>query len=249
MKKTLIAFLMALLALSAAQDNTVTDAKRGFVLRFREFLFRQLPGGIYRFNLKSPGSKVYVASKQQGIELYAPVIDVDALALKSREVNTVKTATATGGIRAIRTALDGRSDITGKTGKYAMARDGGTLKVAGPVRIINFSRKDQRTLDATGSSLVVNLNGEGAMNDATLEGPVSIKVRQPARGGREAGYMTVTGQRMVLAQTTKSGTVTITGNVRMNGVSGGFTFDNVFKRLVLVLDSNYEITNISGDAK
>ena len=247
MKKILIPILMAVSVLAAAQDKTVTDSSRGFVLRFREFLFQQLPGPLYRFNLKSPGGNVYIASKKQGIEVYAPKIDLDAIAVLSKEVNTIKTATASGGVRAVRSAPDGRSDFKGGTAKYTMQGARATLAISGPVRMTNFSSANQRSFDATGSSLMAEMDKGGSMTTAILNGPVTLKIKQAANGKNKASDLTVTAQKMVLAQRKSGGTLTLTGNVRPSGLLGGLTFEGSSSRIVMTLNMFYEVVKVDID--
>lgn len=247
MKKFLIPILMALLALAVAQqETTVQDAKHNFVLRFREFSFKLLPGPVYRFKLRSPGGKVYVESKKQGIELFAPAIDVDAVSSRGKEADGIKTATATGGVRAIRTGSDGRSEITGKSASYTRLQAGAKLQVAGPVHLTNFAVAGQQTQDATGSSLVAMLSRTGEVDTATLNGPVKIKVRQAPQGGNKATDLNLTGDTMVLEQHGKPGKITLSGHVMLSGLVAGNQFEGHYTRVVLTLDQNGEVSSFEG---
>src|SRR5437763_15921787 len=94
-----------LITAAAAQTGLqYREASGSLLMRWTEFSLTQMPGGVFRFDLTG---NVYVASKTQGIEVWAPRVRADAISKKGKQADAIRRATATGGVRIVRTAASG----------------------------------------------------------------------------------------------------------------------------------------------
>ncbi|MFI5387403.1 MAG: hypothetical protein ACHQ50_14940 [Fimbriimonadales bacterium] len=250
MKRTLALIGIALIAGSFASQQgyfSYTDAKKSLTLRAKEFSQTTLPGEVYRFEFSTPGGQVYVASKTQGIEIYAPRVEVDAVRFLSKDMNLIRAASASGGVRAIRSVRDMKTEMRGATAKY-QATNPATLNVSGPVTLASF-KGDRASFEAAGSSLTADLGGPRSstpFQTAVLSGPVRIKIRQAAQGSRAPTDMNVSARRLLVNMAVKPNTVTLTGNVHIAGLAGGGTVESALAEVVLYLDDKGEVVKTSG---
>lgn len=249
MKKTLALTGIALSTASIPQGPvTIKDSSQSLIIRTQDIALSKLPGPVYRFVLAVPGGQVYVSSKKQGVEFYAPKIVVNAISIKGKEADAIRDATATGGVRAIRTAANGKGEITGKSANYVVKGSSASLTVSGPVNLTG-SQAGAKNYVASGSSLNADL-GSGKSDQpfktATLQGPVQIRIHQAPQGKAQQGDLTVTGQRLVLDEASTPPTMTMIGNVHLHGLGGVTSVEGTFSRIVIGLNKKGEAETFEG---
>ena len=205
MKKTeAILATISLAALCLAQNklNTITNATGSFILKFRDFSLTNPSGPVTHLVLTNSGGQVYAASKKQGIELYAPHLAIDAISTKGKENDAIRSAAASGGIRVIRTAQTGTSEMTGSSGNYSVDGDKGTLLVRGPVKLTNASGGD-RSFAATGAQLTAGFDNSVSktpLTTAVLSGGVDVTIRQAGSGGKPGSDIRLSASKLTLHQ-------------------------------------------------
>ncbi|HWA82567.1 MAG TPA: hypothetical protein VG820_03975 [Fimbriimonadaceae bacterium] len=249
-KQATFAALVLCAAFGAAGQKgltTFSDSTKSLQLIFREFSMERKGASAYHFVLTNPGGMVHAISKKQKIEFLAPRMQVDAIAVLSKETNAIQSAMASGGIRAIRTGTGGRAEMTGSTALYSASAGKATLKIGGPVKLTNTSAGGHG-FTATGSSLVAELGPSRTFETATLNGPVRLQIRQAEQAGQPALNLVVTASKLLLDETSKPTTITLTGGVHINGVGSGMTAESALSRLVLRLDDQGEVVYMSGTA-
>lgn len=252
MKKTLafigIALFTSVVAGGQGKLTTFSDTTKSFQLTFREFSIENRPGPVYHFELTNPGGQVHAISKKQQIEFFAPRMQVDAVSMKGKGADYIRTATATGGIRTIRTGTGGRAEMTGSVAKYVVTGGKATLTIGGPVKMTNSSPGGQGFV-ATGSSLVADLGSASSkviFQTATLNGPVHLTIKRAASGGQQETDLSISAHKMVLDQASKPTTITLSGGVSGSGLASGMTVDSALSRVVLTLDDSGEVIRTVG---
>ncbi|HVT11613.1 MAG TPA: hypothetical protein VHE55_05055 [Fimbriimonadaceae bacterium] len=253
MKKTLAIAAIALFALAGAVGQqrltTFTNSTKSLQLTFREFSMVRTDKSTYHFVLTNPGGVVHAISEKQHIEFMAPRMQVDAISVfgKDNEANAIRNATASGGIRAIRTGNGGRAEMTGSTAKYSADGAKASLRIGGPVKLTNTGTGGHG-FTATGSSLVADLGPSRTFETATLNGPVRLQIRQAEQSGQPGLDLVVAASKLLLDETSKPTTITLSGGVHINGVGSGMTAESTLSRLVLRLDDQGEVVYMSGTA-
>lgn len=252
MKKTLAIIGIALFTYVGAGGQgkltTFSDSTKSFQLTFREFSIENRPGPVYHFELTNPGGMVHAISKKQQIEFFAPRMEVDAASMKGKGADYIRSATATGGIRTIRTGAGGRAEMTGSVAKYAATDGKATLTIGGPVKMTNSSPGGQGFV-ATGSSLVADLgnaNSRMTFQTATLNGPVHLTIKRAASAGQQVTDLRISAHKMVLDQATKPATITLSGGVNGSGFASGMSVDSALSRVVLTLNDSGEVVRTVG---
>ncbi len=228
--------------------KTLSDPSGGFILRFRDFALTNPSGPVTHLDLQTPGGQVYLASKRQGIELWAPKLSLDATSTNGKDMNSVRNAVASGGIRAVRTAANGRSEIMGATAKYVVKGNSASLAAAGPIKMI-ASQGGAQSFTATGSSLEAslgNVTSKEALETATLLGPVTLRIRKAAQGTAKASDMGISAGRMVYNAASKPATIKLISHVRISGLFSGTTFEGTAGQVTLTLSDRGEVTSASG---
>jgi hypothetical protein len=253
MKKTLTLIVIMVFSAALAQNKVVfTDSSKDLMLSAKDFSLTQMPSDgliqIYRFDLRVPGGLVNVVSKKEGIEFFAPHIVADLIAIKNKEASGIRSATASGGMRAIRTATGARSEITGSSATYTATGSTPKIEVSGPVRLTD-SQGTTKSFVATGRRLRADFRKEKSANPlstADLDGPVQITIKQAARGKTPAADATVNGQHLRLNRTAKPATITITGDVKVRGVAGTTSVVSGLKEIILTLNDKDQVIRTEG---
>ena len=247
----LLSGLGATLALAQGSFR-YTDQANSLVVTAKSALFTQAPGPVYKFTLRT---SVNVDAKTQGLKMSAQQIILDAFPKgKSTEI---RKAVATGGLTVTKTVITTRgartSVMTGSKGDYTMRPADGLVNLSGPVTITNLDSAKQQSMRATGNSAQANLepsqsSKRNGLRTATLTGSVKLTIVQAASGKEKGGAMVATGNRMVLNNTATPATLTLTGNVNMEGRGpGSFGTMRGVSKAVLTLNDDGEWTSFSTE--
>jgi|GEM_PF-5274884 len=240
--------LLAALCLAQQKLNTMTDSTKSFILRFRDFSLTNPSGPVSHIDLANPGGLVYAASKKQGIELYAPHLSIDAISTNAKEANAIRHAAASGGVRVIRTAPTGRSEMTGSSGTYTVA-SAAKLVLNGPVKLTDESAGSP-SFSATGSLLTANFENSASstpLKSAVLSGPVNVTIRQAASPGKPGSDVKLSAARLILDHNASPPTMVLSGGVRVHGIGAAGSTNMSFQEMVLTLNDRDEVVKISGN--
>jgi hypothetical protein len=217
--------------------------------------FTQAPGPLYTFVLRG---SVVVDDKGQGLKMVAQQVTLDAVPTKAdAKKSEVRKAVATGGVQVTKTVTTPRggrmTKMSGSKGDYRNRGNDGLLNMAGPVTITNLDSGNQQSLVATGKTAVAIVEPKttgkrNALRTATLTGPVKLTIVQAPVGGKKGSTIVATGNRMVLDNVSTPPTITLSGNVEMQGRGpGSFGTMSSVSKAVLTLNDNGEWTSFSTE--
>jgi hypothetical protein len=226
------------LSYSSATGNIEVHGSGGRVIQ-------DLKAGVWRFDVTGQGSKVHAVIRDEGLEFFADRVQGVAVPdpKKPGSMN-LKNATASGGVRVIKTATGTRTEMTGAVAKFAGSGKGGTLNLGGPVKLTNFSSANSQNLAASGSSAIATLAAGGKkdlpLKTATLLGPVVIDASERnSKGGVDTVH--VTGSRLDIDNTVKPAKLKLTGGVRMTSPQyGHFTGSQI----VMTVNERGEVVSV-----
>jgi hypothetical protein len=249
MRTTALALFAAVAALAAAQPAlTYRDAGGNMTLRnYRSFSFN-FPGEIIQFDLRGSGNQPVQGSWQaQGLEIAAARLQGEVLARSPQGGSQIRTLTATGNVRAVKTAGAVRTEVTGAVATFRSQAQGASVDLRGPVRIVHRNAQNRQTAIVTGASGTVGLGATRnvGVRNATLSGNVRIEVLQAPRAGQRESRMIVTGNQLTLNNTARPATMTLTGNITATG-TGDSAFGNLqgARRAVITLNEAWEMTGM-----
>ncbi len=232
-----------------------TDQAGALVVNAKSARFTQAAGPVYKFTLSG---NVVVDDKTQGLKLSSQQVTLDAVPSKAdSKKSEVRKAIATGGVQVTKTVTTPRggriTKMTGSKGDYTNRTSDGLVNLSGPVTMTNLDSASQQSLVATGSTAVAIVEPKttgkrGGLRSATLTGSVKITVVQAPVGGKKGSTMVATGNRMVFDNLSTPPTITLSGNVNMEGRGpGSFGTMRGVSRAVLTLNDDGEWTGFSTE--
>jgi hypothetical protein len=232
---------------SAQKEFVATDRAKNFEVRGQSVAGFLMDGRVTKATVKG---SVSVKSQSQGLGLTANQVDLEFGSIAGKPAaNELKSATATGNVILTKTANNRNTIIKGTRCDFIHGSTDSTIKMAGPVQLTDNNARNQQAILATGNtltaSLIPNNSGtRGGLRTTTLEGSVRVLVTQAPAAGQPADRLTATAARMVLNNTANPATVTLTGNVNIDGDSFG-TLQNM-NRVVLALNEEGQVTRVEG---
>jgi len=161
-----------------------------------------------------------------------------------RNVHLSKTVKSPNGNRT--------SEVSGSHADLSVSGDEDTVKMKGPVKIVDTDAAKHEVLVATGDSGTVWLTDQteakgSGLKEGALIGNVTVHVKQVAdKAGGQPGTLDATGARMDYNNRQKPPTLRLQGNVRLSGLSSGMTWNSSLGYAVLTLNDSGEVTNVSG---
>lgn len=206
----------------------------------------------FRFSI---AGNVAVASRAQGLGITAArmsgLVEPDPAKKGARRLDDLK---ASGGVAIVRTRTEtvagkpvsGRTDAKGDSATYsAGAGDSGTATLTGHVVIIDDlgGRKVNLLGDAGTASFSTAAKGNSALKGATMAGNVRVKVTQLDAAGVASVY-NATGDRLVYATAGDSGTLTLSGDVKLDSPGEGGGEVTGARRVVLKLNARGELSGV-----
>ena len=220
------AFLTLAVLAFAQSMFEYTDAKGKIVLRSKTGLLTLPKENFYHFDLRG---NVSVTSKNEGVTITAAQSEGDIGQAPNSKESEVQRATASGGIKLVRTASKAPGGVTTLTGSSMVYNNRGTesfVTVNGSVHITSTNPKKHQILDATGSNGDATLLSESKGKDdplrmANLDGNVKVTVNQAAVAGKPQAHIVATGRHLNVDNTSKPMKLTLTGGVKMTGSQGG----------------------------
>ena len=245
-------FILALSSLAFAQGVfRYSDQSGSLVVNAKSAQFTQAAGPVYRFTLSG---NVIVDDKGQGLKLASREVTLDAVPSKAdSKKSEIRKAVATGGVQVTKTVTTPRggqvTKMSGSKGDYTSRAADGLVNLAGPVTLTNLNSGNQQSMVATGSTLVVNVEPKktgkrSGLRTATLSGSVKLTIVQAPVEGQKGSTMVATGNRMILDNLSTPPTLTLSGNVNMDGRGpGSFGTFRGLKQAVLTLNDKGEWTS------
>jgi hypothetical protein len=229
-----------------------TDTGGSLSVTAKSALFTQAAGPIYKFTLRS---NVTIDDKSQGLKMFAQQVTMEAV--PKGKATDIRKALATGGLtinKTVRTPWGVRTSVmTGSKGDYRKRGSDGLVNLTGPVTITNLDSAKRQSMIATGSSAQAILEPSGSakksgLRTATLSGNVKVTIVQAAVGKEKGGTMVATGNRMVLNNMGTPATLTLSGNVNMDGRGpGSFGTMRGISKAVMTLNDDGEWTSFSTE--
>ena len=203
----------------------------------------------YHFDIRGGGAKVHAFVHDEQLEFFADRVQGDATTGQKGR-NGLRKATASGGVRIVKSAGGARSEIIGSVANYKREATNANLDMNGPIKLTNFSPQNNRTLVATGSSAVATLGsaivGSPPLRTATLKGPVAIDMseRVPNKG---VSTVHARGNRLDIDNTTKPAKLTLSGGVTIDSPQFGHL--SGVSQAILNLNEKGEITSIESNTR
>jgi hypothetical protein len=204
---------------------------------------------VYRFEITGGGGKVHAIVHDQGLEFFSSRLEGVAVpdpTSKKAKALMLKRATASGGVRVIKTSDGNRTELAGATANFTGTAKAGSLTLGGGVKMTNLAAEKAQSLVATGSSAVATLatvgKKESPVRTATLRGPVSIDaIERNSRGGVDKVH--ATGSRLEIDNTVRPAKLSLVGNVRADSPQHGHFSGEV---IVLRITDKGEVVSIEA---
>ncbi len=193
---------------------------------------------IYTFHLRGG---VTASSRKDGLVITAMEVVGDALPAKQE--THIRHAVATGGARVVKTSTSGTSTLSSMKADYTDRGRDALVVMTGGVRITSVLSAKRQSWVITGPSGEATLDPAGSkgkgLRSAIIDGGARVQLDQAT-----GGSMVATGRRLVLDNSTKPATLTLTGSVRVQGGSGtGFGSLQNAQRAVLRLNEKGEVVS------
>jgi len=244
----------------AAQQFRYEDRSKNMVILAQSGRGDQLTTGNLRLDLRG---NVSLRSTSQGTSLAAGRVVCDTASAPGGK-SELQTATATGAVRLVKTVMSGtakgqQTNIASTRADYRRGTAADEVRLAGPVTIRNVgvptAGRGRQTLVATGASGRAQLEPgattkrNSGLRTATLSGPVRVTVVEAAQGTKKGSTVVATGNQMLLDYTKVNPTVTLIGNVRIEG-QGDSSVGTAsgLSRAVLRLNQNNELLGFNTEA-
>lgn len=183
----------------------------------------QAASGAYTFYLSG---NVDMTSIKDAVHLTADQITSET-EIDKKGASQLKHAVATGHVHATKIVTNGAgkqtTDIVGSRADLKAQAAGSIVTVSGPVTIVNLNEKSKKTMTASGSSAIATLEPgtktsfSSGLRNATLSGPVRVRIVQSQIQGRGASTVVATGNRMDITYAGKEPMIVLTGNVEVHG--------------------------------
>lgn len=228
----------------AQQEFVFTDPSKNVEVRGKSGTFSLEAGPTYRFDLRS-GVRAIV--RDQGLEFTAQ--RVQGVTAKSGAKGALKRATATGGVKVVKSSAGTRTELTGDTAIYALKGAVSSLDLSGPVRITQITAAKSESLLATGTSasaiLAAGRSASEPMRSATLKGPVAIDATSRVAGGG-VEKIHAKGSRLDVDNTTVPAKLVLSGAVEIHGKQYGDA--RGLSKVTMLLNSRREVVSIQAEA-
>ncbi len=223
---------------------SATSADEKMTLQFGSFLRTEINPQDQSFDLRKD---VLVTAKPQGLTLHSQTANLLA------SNGFIKQGQASGGVEAtlesvqkgdIRTT---RLNSASSTLKQSNPKSDLLISMPSRTTIVESSAANGQMLKTTGSSgnAVFGPEKQG-LKTAALAGSVQIDLKVLPNPKQKGGKVTATGDRMVIVKTGENSTVTLTGHVQMKGTNSAYQAMANVEKLVLYLNSKFEITRWSA---
>lgn len=222
--------------------------------------FKTISASLRSFTFKSQaGKKVVATFAKQRIQLEASMI-VGQVLISGGSAFDLREADLTGGVT---TTVERDSGLAGSKAPQTTTINASsahfdaqksTVSSLGAISFINVDPPLSRTLKATGSKGTITLSESPKANNgvskAVIEGPVTIEMRgvrdekneKTGKVGKVPYLVTGRGARMVYDATLR--TVTLTGDVRIDGDDPVLGGDLRATKAVLTMDGKGEIVSV-----
>jgi hypothetical protein len=236
MNRTFATILIGLSAVAVAQQARLAFQAKDGSMKL---------GPIGTFILRQKGTTLSFTGKGDGLtgswkDLEIRASTISGTAEKAGAGYDLRTADATGGVTTTFTKGSGSFVCTSSALAYRSGQTQDDVKLTGAVTVVNTDPAIQRTLEMRGTSAdLVVLGAQKQLSSATVGGPVKLTLRQAARLGKAATKIDASGDRMTYkAGTGKTGTMILTGNVKMSGEGDTFSGDGEAAQAIVEFDAS-----------
>jgi hypothetical protein len=247
--------LLASLALAQGSFH-FADKAGSMTVNAKSAVLRQAAGPVYKFTLRN---SVTVEDRAQGLKMSASQVTLDAVPSKQNpKVNEIQRAVASGAVKIVKTVTTPRggriSSLAGSKGDYTKRGSDGLINLSGPVTITNLNTASQQSLTATGAACVAIVEPgqkgrRSGLRTATLSGGVKATINQAPVGNEKGAVVVTTCNKMLLDYASTPPTLTLLGNVNMEGRGpGSFGTMRGVSKAVVTLNEDGEWTSVSTES-
>lgn len=200
------------------------------------------------------GGKLTGTWKSQGIQIVS--VGLSGKAKVNGNQLTLESATMTGGYTMTSTKGESVSTVSGPSAEYNAVEE--SVETVNPVHIVTSNAKTGSTMDAKGSSAKVFLSKDQkgpleGVSSATMQGPIIMVLtgtreeKDEKTGKVKTMPFRVDAKGSKMTYSAQARTITLTGNVVVNGDDPVFGGDIRANKAVITLTEKGEVESIDMD--
>lgn len=242
--------VIALLAVTALAQSLFTyrDRSGTLVIKANSGSATRQPGDNLKLILK--GNPLTIDDKASGLTLSSS--RATAMVAPGKDVaSRLRSVVTEGRTTAAQTQKNSKTTVSADKVTYSSKGESGKAVFTGNVVLTNQDTASRQTLKATGATgqTDFSLNNTKSRDlKAVLEGNVQTEIDDSGPNG--PAKLHTSSNRMVLVYSNRATTVTLTGNVRIDG-QGASRFGQYtnLSRAVLTLDGKGHVVRFESEAK